>query len=324
MKGHFSWVLVKSNKALGERMSEINISADFPFESKFVSVNGSKIHYVEAGEGEPILFVHGNPTSSYIWRNIMPYMQKQGRAIAVDLIGFGKSDKPDIDYGFKDSYEYLEGFINELGLENITLVVQDWGSGLGFHYANLHRKNIKAIAFMEAMYRPVVWEAMSFSDKLAMKTIQSTFMSWMMLGLGNQFVTYMLPKWVERVLSPEEVHHYSAPFQQVRHRKPIWVFPRDVPVNGKPEHTAMAVQGYFEWLQQTEIPKLCLYAEPGLLIREKDARWIEQHFPNTTMVPLGKGTHYVQEDYPHKIGKALSHWYQRLSASDYFQLRSRA
>ena len=138
-----------------------SISEKFPYHSKFIDIKGSRIHYVDEGEGDPILFIHGNPTSSYIWRNIMPHVQDVGRVIALDLIGFGKSDKPDIDYGFADSYAYLEAFIKKLKLKNITLVVQDWGSGLGFHYANLHRDNIKGIAFMEAMYEQKDWNKLS-------------------------------------------------------------------------------------------------------------------------------------------------------------------
>lgn len=297
----------------GVQQNDTDISTDFPFESKYLNIKGSKIHYVDEGEGDPILFIHGNPTSSYIWRNIIPHMTPNARCIAVDLIGFGKSDKPEIDYGFTDTYEYLLGFIRQLGLKNITLVVQDWGSGLGFHYANLNRDNIKGLAFMEAMYKPVVWEEMSLGDKLAMKMIQSKFMSWLMLGVANQFVSYMLPTWVNRKLSKEEMTVYSQPFKSLKSRKPVWVFPRDVPVQGKPVHTANVVANYFDWLQKTDIPKVCFYADPGMLIRKKDAVWIENNFPNITMVELGEGTHYVQEDYPDKIGTTLSTWYQGLS-----------
>lgn len=154
------------------------ISSDFPFESKYLEVKGSKMHYIDEGRGDPILFLHGNPASSYIWRNIIPYTTKDARAIAVDLIGFGKSGKPNIDYGFSDQYEYLEAFIKKLDLKNITLVVQDWGSGLGFHYANKHRENIKGIVFMEAMFKQKHWSEMTSTVRKAMKLIRSRFFSW--------------------------------------------------------------------------------------------------------------------------------------------------
>ncbi len=134
------------------------ISPAFPFQSKFVDVLGSRMHYVEEGAGDPVLFLHGNPTSSYLWRNVIPHVSPLGRCIAPDLIGMGKSDKPDIGYGFFDHSRYVEGFIEALGLQNITLVIHDWGSALGFHYARRHEGNVKGIAFMEAIVRPVTWD----------------------------------------------------------------------------------------------------------------------------------------------------------------------
>ncbi len=294
-------------------MNASTISAEFPYESKYLTVNGSEIHYVEEGLGDPILFIHGNPTSSYIWRNIIPHLSSDARCIAVDLIGFGQSGKPDIDYGFTDTYGYLEGFIKKMGLINITLVVQDWGSGLGFHYANLNRDNIKGLAFMEAMYKPTLLKDMPKAKQLAMKLIQTKALSWLMLGVANQFVKYMLPEYVERSLSKPEMAVYSEPFKTLKSRKPVWVFPRDVPVDGKPVHTAKAVGDYHQWLTQTQLPKLCFYADPGMLIPIEDVPWIKENLPNITMIDLGKGTHYVQEDYPHEIGKGLLTWYRGIT-----------
>ena len=294
-------------------MNASTISAEFPYESKYLTVNGSEIHYVEEGLGDPILFIHGNPTSSYIWRNIIPHLSSDARCIAVDLIGFGQSGKPDIDYGFTDTYGYLEGFIKKMGLINITLVVQDWGSGLGFHYANLNRDNIKGLAFMEAMYKPTLLKDMPKAKQLAMKLIQTKALSWLMLGMANQFVKYMLPEYVERSLSKSEMAAYSNPFKTLKSRKPVWVFPRDVPVDGKPVHTAKAVGDYHQWLTQTQLPKLCFYADPGMLIPIEDVPWIKENLPNITMIDLGKGTHYVQEDYPHEIGKGLLTWYRGIT-----------
>ena len=285
------------------------ISASFPFESKYIEVNGSKIHYIEEGEGDPILFIHGNPTSSYIWRNIMPYVKENARAIAVDLIGFGKSDKPDIDYGFLDTYTYLEAFIEKLHLTNITLVVQDWGSGLGFHYANTHRDNIKGIAFMEAMYEQKDWNKLTFSLKTAFSLIRSNFFSWFMLGVGNQFIKKMLPDGIVRKLTTEEKEIYAAPFNTLKKRKPVYVFPRDVPLKGRPFHTAKIVDDYNQWLQESSIPKICFYADPGMLIPIEEVPWIAENFPNITMVDIGKGIHFVQEDNPQLIGLELKKWY---------------
>ncbi len=290
-----------------------DISSEFPFESKYLDIKGSKIHYVDEGKGDPVLFIHGNPTSSYIWRNIIPYVTENARAIAVDLIGFGKSDKPDIDYGFRATYQYLEAFIEKLDLKNITIVVQDWGSGLGFHYANTHRNNIKGIAFMEAMYEQKDWNKLTFSLKMAFRLIRSKFFSWLMLGVGNQFVRKMLPDGVHRKLTAEEMEAYAAPFRTLKSRKPSYVFPRDVPLRGRPLHTAKAVDNYNRWLQETEIPKICFYASPGMLIPINEVPWIKENFPNITMVDIGKGIHFVQEDNPHTIGSELKKWYIEIS-----------
>jgi len=290
-----------------------SISSGFPFESKFMEVKGSKMHYIDEGKGDPILFLHGNPASSYIWRNIIPHVTKNARAIAVDLIGFGKSDKPNIKYGFKDQYDYLEAFLNKLDLKNITIVVQDWGSGLGFHFANQHRDKIKGIVFMEAMFKEKKWEEMPGKVQKAMKLIKSKFFSWLVLGVANQFVKKMLPDGVKRKLSDEEMKYYTAPFKTLKSRRPVYVFPRDVPVSGTPEASSKAVNDYHEWLKMTDIPKLGFYVDPGMLISVEEAKWIESNFPNTEMVYLGEGSHFVQEDYPHEIGTKISDWYQTIN-----------
>lgn len=296
-------------------MTQAEISADFPFTSRFVEVKGSKIHYIDEGTGDPVLFLHGNPASNYIWRNIIPHITPEARAIAPDLIGFGKSDKPDIAYGFDDSYAYLESFIEALDLQNITLVVQDWGSGLGFHFANTHRDRIKGIVFMEAMHREIDFDAMAKPDKFLMRLIRAPFASWLMLGVMNSFVKRMLPDWIERDLSHAEMEAYLAPFPTIKSRKPIYVFPRDVPVQGKPPHISKAVAAYSQWLRETDLPKLFFHADPGVLIRQKDVVWIKENFANLTTVDLGSGLHFLQEDYPHEIGAALAQWYRGLNAA---------
>jgi len=148
------------------------ISADFPFESKYVEVKGSKMHYIDEGEGDVILFLHGNPSASYLWRNIIPHLKGSGRCIAVDLIGMGKSDQPDIEYGYTDEAAYLEAFIDSLGLKDITLVIHDWGAMLGFDYANRHRDNVKAIAFMEGAIQNVNWDGMPRNIRMGIKMMK--------------------------------------------------------------------------------------------------------------------------------------------------------
>ena len=288
-------------------MSE-EISADFPFESNFIEINGSKMHYIDVGKGDPVLLLHGQPTSSYLWRNIIPHLQKDYRCVAPDLIGMGKSDKPELDYNYHDHYDYLEKFIEKLELKNITLVIHDWGSGLGFHYANTHRDNIKGIAFMEAIIRPMNWKEFPTDYKTIFKLIRAPYIGWFMLSVMNMFLKVMVPKNIVRKLSKDEMDTYLAPFPTVASRKPVRRWPQQIPIDGKPESVFKIIDAYYRWLQETELPKLCLYAQPGAILVDKHIQQIRQSFPNTKLVDIGKGLHYVQEDHPHRIGEEISKW----------------
>lgn len=289
------------------------ISAEFPFESRYVGINGSKMHYIDVGQGDPMLFLHGNPTSSYLWRNIIPYLQPNARCIAPDLIGMGKSDKPSIPYTFEDHYDYLLKFIEKLELKNITLVIHDWGSGLGFHYANNHRDNIKGIAFMEAIYKPPTWGNMPSNMRIPFRLMRAPFIGWLMISVGNMFLKKMLPDMIVRKLSKEEFEYYKKPYLTIASRKAVRVWPKEVPLSGKPKRVHKKLVAYSEWLKQSDIPKLCFYAHPGLIIKEGDVEFIKNNFPNTKMVDIGKGLHFIQEDNPHLIGSELAKWYQALS-----------
>jgi len=289
---------------------ETNISPKFPFESKFIEVNGSKMYYIDVGKGYPILFLHGNPTSSYLWRNIIPHLQKNGRCIAPDLIGMGKSDKPDIPYRFEDHYNYLEKFIKKLNLKNIILVIHDWGSGLGFHYANTHRDNVKGIAFMDAMVKPMRWKDMPKGMAPVFRMLRAPFLGWLMISVGNMFLNKMLPDLILRKISKEELSYYKKPYPTIKSRKPVRVWPQEIPINGKPKNMFRIISSYADWLKETRIPKLCLYSHPGAIIMEDGVEYINKNFKNTKMVDIGKGLHFVQEDNPHMIGKEIAKWYK--------------
>ena len=295
----------------GEKMSK-DISTEFPFDSKFVEINGSKIHYVDEGSGDPLLFLHGNPTSSYLWRNIIPYMTKHGRCIAPDLIGMGKSEKPALDYRFSDHYSFIKGFIEKLELKNITLIIHDWGSGLGFHYAMENEDNIKGIAFMEAILKPSRWSDFPKDFKMGFKLIRTPGLGWFMVSVLNVFVKQILPNATVRKFTPEEKSIYQQPFKTISSRKPVRQWPLEIPIDGSPKDMHELVSNYSEKLQKSELPKLLFHATPGGIITPKVVEWAKEHLKKLKTVDIGAGIHYIQEDNPHKIGEDLATWYQSL------------
>jgi len=297
------------------------ISAEFPFESHYVEVLGSKMHYIDEGQGDPILFIHGNPTSSYLWRNIIPYVSDDGRAIAVDLIGMGKSDKPDIDYRFVDHAKYLEAFIDELELQNVTLVIHDWGSGLGLNYAMNNEDNIKGIAMMEALLFPMTWDDFPSTvigispSPLVTGTneMKEMFQNFRTPGVGeelimnqNIFIEQFLDSAVIRDLSEEEMNQYREPYPTPEDRKPIWVWPNEIPINGEPADVHEIVSNYNQWIQETPIPKLLIHATPGIITTEEAVQWSNDNLKNLKTVNVGPGLHYIQEDAPDEIGEAIN------------------
>jgi len=294
-------------------MATSDISASFPFESKYVDVLGSKMHYIEEGSGDPILFLHGQPTSSYLWRNVIPHVTDRGRCIAPDLIGFGKSDKPDIEYRFFDHAKYVFGFIEALGLENITLVVHDWGAGLGLYYARQHPATIKAVAMMEPVIATIPgWDAFPPEMAEAFKGFRSPETGWELLVNQNIFVEQVLPGAIVRDLTDEEMNVYREPFLDPAHRKPVYRWPNELPIAGEPADTAEAVDANFAWLQQTDIPKLLFHATPGIIIPPDAVGMFTSALSNLTTIDVGDGIHYLQEDHPHEIGEGIATWYGSL------------
>jgi len=283
------------------------ISPSFPYESKYIDVLGSRMHYVEEGSGDPVLFLHGNPTSSYLWRNIIPHISPIGRCIAPDLIGMGKSDKPDLDYGFFDHARYVDGFIEALGLRDITLVIHDWGSALGFHYARRNEANVKGIAFMEAIVRPVTWDEWPEQARQMFQTFRTPGTGEQMIMEQNMFVEAVLPGAILRKLSPEEMDRYREPYPTPASRKPLWRWPNEIPIDGQPPNVRDAVQAYSEWLGRSQTPKLLLYVQPGAILRNL-VGWCRQSIANLKAVEVGPGAHFLQEDDPHGIGEAIAAW----------------
>jgi haloalkane dehalogenase len=278
---------------------------------KEVIVKGKTMSYVEMGEGAPIIFQHGNPTSSYLWRNVMPHLQDQGRCIAIDLIGMGDSDKldnPDASsYTFVQHREYLDGALEALGIESdVTLVIHDWGSALGFDWANRHRDAVKGIAYMEGIVRPVSWDEWPEAARGVFQGFRSSAGEEMVLD-KNTFVERVLPGSILRDLSEQEMAVYRRPFQNSgEDRRPTLTWPRQIPIDGTPADVVEIVQAYADWLTEADLPKLFVNAEPGAILigaqREFCRSW-----PNQTEVTVS-GNHFLQEDSPHEIGKAIAVW----------------
>lgn len=291
-------------------MSSKAISPDFPFKSNYIEINGANMHYIDEGEGDPILFLHGNPTSSYLWRNIIPYLTSCGRCIALDLMGMGKSDKPNINYRFIDHVTYVEGFIEKMKLKNITLVLHDWGSALGFHYAMRHEENVRGLAFMEAILRTASWRDFPKEFRVGFKLFRAPVFGWLMIVALNLFVEQVFPKGVVRTLTEEEMNRYREPYKTFKDRKPVWRWPGEIPIDGQPADVTEIVQNYNRRLQESLLPKLLFYATPGAILPSKMVAWCEQNLKNLKIVDLGKGLHYLQEDNPHVIGSELAKWYK--------------
>ena len=282
---------------------------------KTVSVNGKTMSYVEMGEGDPIVFQHGNPTSSYLWRNIMPHLSDQGRCIAIDLIGMGDSDKlensgPD-RYTLKEHRTYWDAALEALGVEdNVTFVIHDWGSALGFDWANRHRESVMGIAYMEAIVMPVTWDQWPEAARGVFQGFRSSAGEEMALN-KNVFVEKVLPGSILRELSEEEMGAYRKPFlNEGEDRRPTLTWPRQIPIEGEPADVVELVASYANWLSQSSIPKLFINAEPGaILIGEQ--REFCRSWPNQEEVTV-KGNHFLQEDSPDEIGIAIAAWRKKM------------
>ena len=286
-----------------------------PTTQQFAKVNGKRIAYLEAGAGDPIVLLHGNPTSSFLWRNIIPELEGCGRVIAPDLIGQGDSEKlpasegPD-RYSFEVAFDYLDGLLRELDAnENVTLVIHDWGSGLGFHWARLHPESVKGIAYMEAIVMPMNWEDWPESARGIFQGFRSPKGEDLVLE-RNMFVEAVLPSSIIRDLSDEEMAAYRAPFNSPEHRQPTLNWPRQIPINGEPPHMVERVDAYAAFMAKTDIPKLFVNADPGSILVGKQRDFCRT-WPNQTEVTV-KGLHFVQEDSPQEIGQAVAAWHAGL------------
>jgi len=284
-------------------------------DKKKISIDGKEIAYHQQGSGEPIVFLHGNPTSSYLWRNITPYLHDQASCISMDLIGMGDSDKldnPDTNsYRFEEHFYYVEKAIKALtNNEKITLVVHDWGSALGFHWSYKHPELIKGIAYMEAIAKEMTWDDWDKNAKSIFQGFRSDAGEDLVLE-KNYFIEKVLPGSIIRTLDADEMNEYRRPFlSSGEDRRPTLSWPREIPIEGQPRNVCQIVNEYAEWMKTNNIPKLFINAEPGAITTGK-IRDFCRSWKNQTEVTV-KGIHFIQEDSPDEIGKALSKWYKEL------------
>jgi haloalkane dehalogenase len=289
-------------------------TAELP--KKTVNIAGRQMTYVELepadpAKTDPIVFLHGNPTSSYLWRNVMPHLVDQGRCIAPDLIGMGDSDKLEPSgperYTFREHRRFLDAFLEAVGVtDHVTLVIHDWGSALGFDWANRHPAAVDGIAYMEGIVRPLLWSEWNEAARRIFEGFRSEKGEEMILE-RNLFVERVLPGSVLRGLTEAEMEVYRRPFREPgEDRRPTLTWPRQIPLDGEPKDVVDIAQSYADWMSSNELPKLFVNAEPGSILigaqREFCRGW-----KNQTEVTV-KGSHFIQEDSPHEIGEAIAKW----------------
>jgi len=291
------------------------MAAMSPIAKKRAQVLDHNMAYVEAGEGDAIVLLHGNPTSSYLWRGIIPHLSGLGRCIAPDLIGMGDSDKLEDSgphrYRFVEHRRYLDAFLEAVGVhDNMTFVVHDWGSALGFDWANRNRHAVKGLAYMEAIVQPLTWTQWPEAALRVFQGFRSANGESMILT-SNLFVERVLPGSIKRKLTDEEMAEYRRPFLEPGEgRRPTLTWPREIPIEGEPEDVTEIVGSYAVWLRQSPIPKLFVNADPGAILVGEQREFCRT-WPNQTEVTV-PGIHFIQEDSPDEIGQAIADWLGKL------------
>ena len=286
---------------------------------KTVEVLGKRMAFVEMGEGDPIVYLHGNPTSSYLWRNIMPHTESLGRSLAIDLIGMGDSEPLDDSgpgrYRFVEHREYLDAALDALGVTasaRAVLVVHDWGSALGFDWANRHRDAVQGLVYMEALVRPVTWEEWPEAARRVFQGFRSETGEDMVIA-KNVFVERVLPGSILRELAPEEMEVYRRPFREPgESRRPTLTWPREIPIEGEPADVTAIAGDYAAWLSQCGVPKLFVNADPGAILIGPQRDFC-RGWNNQTEVTV-RGTHFLQEDSPDEIGRAIAEFVRGIRA----------
>ena len=284
-------------------------------DKKKITINNKTMSYIDEGEGDAIIFQHGNPTSSYLWRNVMPHLEGQGRLIACDLIGMGDSEKltnsgPD-SYNYFEHRDFLFALFEELNIgKQVVFVIHDWGSALGFDWSFQNQDRVQGIAYMEGIVKPVTWDEWPENATKVFQGFRSEAGESMVLD-KNIFVERVLPSSIMRELSEEEMDEYRRPFLNPgEDRRPTLSWPRQIPIQGEPKEVVEVVENYSKWLSSSDLPKLFINADPGSILTGKQREFCRS-WPNQEEVTV-KGTHFMQEDSPDEIGKAVSRFVSKL------------
>ncbi|NTS78768.1 haloalkane dehalogenase [Catenovulum sp. SM1970] len=291
------------------------ISEVHNIEQHTIDVKDSWMSYLEQGEGDTVIFVHGNPTSSYSWRNVMPYVSDTHRTIAVDLIGMGDSGKPDIEYSFKEQYQYFSKFIKALDVEDVILVGHDWGAAIAWHYAKKNPNKVEALAFMEGVLPPQFpaesFESLGPAGEF-FETLRDPVLGPMLVIDQNIWIEQGLPGSVNRTLGDEAMEAYRAPYLAPESRLPLLAWPNQLPVAGEPVHTERVMRGIKRFMRKTEMPTLYIYSSPSVDSSPQVLDWYVDKIDNLETTFVGQGLHYLPEDQPDAIGRALDDWLRRL------------
>ena len=289
------------------------------FDKSSVNIDGQKLAYIDVGEGTPIVMLHGNPTSSFLWRNIIPHLNDLGRVIVPDLIGHGDSDKLPVSmspdrYKFENTFKYLDKLLNKLEINNdITLILHDWGSALGFYWAMKNPEKIKAICYMEAIVSPINWSDWPEQARGIFKGFRSAKGEDLILK-RNMFIEAVLPSSIIRKLTKDEMDEYRKPFLNENDRQVTLNWPRQIPIEGEPSHMFRLVSSYADWISNDgDIPKLFINADPGSILIGKQREFC-RGWKNQIEVTVN-GLHFIQEDSPHEIGGAISSWMRNINAA---------
>lgn len=282
------------------------ISDELPYSSKYMEVYGSKLHYIEHGTGDPILFLHGIPASCYLWRNIIPHLASLGRCIAPDLIGFGKSDKPQIDYSVQDHIKYIEKFIEQLKLKNVTLIMHGIGSLIGLHYSMQHEKNCKGLVFYEAFLHSINSYDISLPFQEQLHLLQEMGQE----ATGAALVDKMISQQVMRKLTNSQIAHYHAPFTAKGSELPILQYLKELPTGDNKSLIESLTADYSNKLTKSSLPTLLLYSVPGFLTTMTTIIWAKEHLKNIELADLGEELHFAQESCPQVMGETISVWLQ--------------